>query len=114
MFEIEPDSETKTFTQDEIEGIFKNANMIRAKRKAAEKLSKKEAGVPETKELGTCHCKGKIIEVTIVTHQFNPMTGPLVIGPGSRSQFNKTSHSQCYCASCGLMYNAKVLKGKQI
>jgi len=46
-------------------------------------------------------CKGKIVEV--VTSEFDPMTGPPVVGPGSRRQFKEASKGY-YCEDCGLKY----------
>lgn len=36
-------------------------------------------------------------------HVFDPTTGPLIIGPGSRGQFSK--RTSIYCENCGLEYH---------
>lgn len=46
-------------------------------------------------------CNGMIVEK--VVRRFNPMSGPLIIGPGSRQQFHEVSEG-FYCQDCGLMY----------
>jgi len=57
----------------------------------------------EEKEIvGSCMvCKGDIIKD--VATEFNPMSGPLIIGPGSRQQFSEVLRGY-YCTGCGLKY----------
>lgn len=51
---------------------------------------------------GTCViCGGNIIEKVVT--EFDPETGPPIIGPGSRSQFRRVSKG-FYCQRCGLKY----------
>ena len=56
-------------------------------------------------------CEGEIVEV--IEKEFDPMSGPLIIGPGSRQQFHNVSKGY-HCKKCGLKYAfiPKVKKGK--
>lgn len=59
-------------------------------------------------------CGGEIVEV-IVT-EYNPMTGPPIIGPGSRQQYRDVSKGY-HCKNCGIKYafvpeTEKATKGK--
>lgn len=59
-------------------------------------------GVDADKVLGECRvCKGGIVEKTFI--RFDSMTGPPIIGPGSRQQFKKVSDGY-YCKKCGIKY----------
>ena len=56
----------------------------------------------ETKTDGRCVvCGGEIVEV--VVSEYNPMSGPLIIGPGSVNQFREVSKGY-HCKNCGLKY----------
>lgn len=46
-------------------------------------------------------CRGDVTEK--ISEKFNPMTGPMIIGPGSRSQFY-FAREGLYCQKCGLKY----------
>jgi len=46
-------------------------------------------------------CKSAIVEK--IVSEFDPMSGPLIFGPGSRQQFRKVSKG-FYCKQCGLKY----------
>lgn len=51
---------------------------------------------------GRCRvCKGDITEN--IVRRFNPMSGPMVFGPGSRQQL-VNSHEGYYCTKCGISY----------
>ena len=51
---------------------------------------------------GVCYvCKGKVTET--FSKQFDPSTGPMIIGPGSYSQFRWVS-SGLHCLNCGIKY----------
>jgi len=50
------------------------------------------------------HCKvcdGEIVEV--ITYKYDPKTGPLIIGPGSKQQYRKVRHG-FHCKKCGIVY----------
>jgi hypothetical protein len=51
--------------------------------------------------------------VTTYTSEYNPMSGPITIGPGSRSQFSREEHQECFCENCGSLYKAEVVKKKR-
>jgi hypothetical protein len=60
-----------------------------------------EAPAPTPRE-GVCVvCKGKVTET--YSKVYDPRTGPLIIGPGSRSQYHWQT-SGLSCASCGIKY----------
>jgi predicted RNA-binding Zn-ribbon protein involved in translation (DUF1610 family) len=46
-------------------------------------------------------CGGDIVEE--IVSKFNPIHGPMIIGPGSRQQFHDVSEGY-HCSSCGLKY----------
>jgi len=46
-------------------------------------------------------CKGQIVEM--ITSEFNPKFGSLIIGPGSKEQFHEVSQG-FHCKKCGLKY----------
>jgi len=46
-------------------------------------------------------CGGEIVERR--TREFDPMSGPLIFGPGSRRQF-KVVNKGLHCSKCGLKY----------
>lgn len=79
------------------------------KRKIIETIAKfyeeEEKRAKEDKEPEVCgecfFCGGQIIE-DIVT-EYNPITGPIIFGPGSKNQFRNV-HKGFYCWKCGLMY----------
>ena len=51
---------------------------------------------------GACKvCGGDITEK--IVHEYNPMTGPPIIGPGSRQQYHYVSKG-LYCTQCGVKY----------
>lgn len=51
---------------------------------------------------GKCvFCGGMIVEK--IARKFNPVAGPLIIGPGGKNQFHEVSEG-FYCQHCGLKY----------
>ena len=68
---------------------------------------------PKKETIGTCRCKGKIVLVTTYTSNYNPMSGPIIIGPGSRGQFSRVEHQECFCENCASLYKAEVVKKKR-
>ena len=51
---------------------------------------------------GACKvCGGDVTEK--IVREFNPMTGPPIIGPGSRQQYSYVSKG-LYCKRCGIRY----------
>jgi len=66
-----------------------------------EKEEEKKEEELKSKE-GICRvCKGTIIESTV--YEYDPMTGPPVIGPGYKRQQHKVSKG-FYCEKCGIKY----------
>ena len=84
-------------------------------RKEEEERKKKEVErwKPKKEQIGFCLCRGPIVLLTSYTSEFNPTSGPIIIGPGSRDQFRRVEHQKCFCAGCGLHYEAEVVKKKQ-
>lgn len=72
-----------------------------------------ESSDPKKEDIGTCSCKGKIILLTTYTSQYNPMAGPLIIGPGSQGQFRRVEDKECYCENCGTVYNPEIVKKRR-
>jgi len=64
--------------------------------------SKKGIEMPEEQTDVTCIvCKiGKIVEVK--TEEFDPATSPMIVGPGSRNQFQ--TRTSLHCGICGVVY----------
>lgn len=53
------------------------------------------------KAVDTCSaCKGRVVKET--TSEYNPASGPPIIGPGYRNQCRDVT--SYYCADCGLVY----------
>ena len=51
---------------------------------------------------GQCvFCKGQIVEK--ITIEYDPLTGPLVLGPGGKGQFKEIGNKY-HCRDCGLKY----------
>jgi hypothetical protein len=51
---------------------------------------------------GACKvCGGDVTEK--IVQEYNPMTGPPIIGPGSRQQYRYVSKG-LYCKQCGIRY----------
>ena len=46
-------------------------------------------------------CGGKLVKKT--EREFDPTSGPIIIGPGSRHQYHEVSHGY-HCTNCGLKY----------
>lgn len=46
-------------------------------------------------------CGGEIFQM--IVSEFDPMTGPLIIGPGSKHQFREAS-AGFHCTRCGIKY----------
>lgn len=62
----------------------------------------KKAGKIQEVGKGVCRvCGGDIVEK--IVHEFNPRSGPLIIGPASKEQFHDI-HEGYYCNKCGLKY----------
>ena len=58
--------------------------------------------MPEQPAEGTCVvCNGTVVEKLV--SEFNPASGPLIIGPGSRGQYRNVSKG-FHCTKCGLKY----------
>ena len=56
----------------------------------------------EKKTDGVCVvCEGEIVET--IVNKYDPLTGPPIIGPGSRNQFHDVSEG-FHCKKCGLKY----------
>jgi predicted RNA-binding Zn-ribbon protein involved in translation (DUF1610 family) len=47
-------------------------------------------------------CGGDVVEQE--SSEYDPSTGPMVIGPGSKSQYKRTT--SYFCADCGIVYVA--------
>jgi hypothetical protein len=64
---------------------------------------KEDPNVPKSRFFeGACRvCGGDITED--IVQKFNPMHGPPIFGPGSKSQYYYTSNG-LYCKGCGLKY----------
>ncbi len=54
---------------------------------------------PTGKKCTACH-KGNVVAKTEPV--FDATTGPAIIGPGSRNQYNRVT--SYYCEDCGVMY----------
>lgn len=65
---------------------------------------------PKKESIGTCLCKGDIVLCITYTSEFDPKSGPLIIGPGSRGQFKRLRHQECFCESCGILYKPEIVK----
>lgn len=51
---------------------------------------------------GVCKvCKGDVVEKIVI--KFDPLSGPPIIGPGSKDQYKKVIEG-FYCKNCGLKY----------
>jgi len=60
---------------------------------------------------GACRvCHGDLVEK--IVHEFNPASGPAIIGPGSKGQFRDVSRG-FYCKQCGLKYEFVPDQGKK-
>ena len=59
-----------------------------------------------------CHCSGDVILRTSYSQQYNPASGPMIIGPGSKNQFSMIKHEKSYCSECGLLYDVEIVKKK--
>ena len=58
-------------------------------------MEKKPTGVP-------CRvCSGEIVEV--IVKEYDSKTGPIIIGPGSKTQYRKVSKG-FHCKECGIVY----------
>ncbi|MEK7642405.1 MAG: hypothetical protein AAB392_01280, partial [Patescibacteria group bacterium] len=78
----------KPFSRKKLDEMTKNINESLRKQREEEERREAERWRPKKKQIGTCHCKGKIILVTTYDSEYDPMSGPLIIGPGSRGQFS--------------------------
>ncbi len=97
----------KNLSNEEIEDLMKAVDDVLKRndeKKEAEELKKWE---PKSEKIGNCNCGGEIILITSFIATFNDIFGPLIIGPGSRSQFTRTRQEQCRCQKCGLIYDRK-------
>jgi hypothetical protein len=82
-------------------------------REEEEKRQETERWKPKTEVIGVCHCNGKIVTHTTYTSQYNPMSGSIIIGTASRRQFSRVESMECFCQSCGIVYNADVVKKRK-
>lgn len=89
-----------------------NRIIDKAMKEAAEKMEADQLRKwqPKSEKIGVCTCGGEIRLTTSFIETFNDMFGPLIIGPGSRSQFTKTKQEHCCCQKCGLVYNKKFIE----
>lgn len=79
----------KKMTPEDVKKVFEDL----------EESVKKEDHGP--KVVGECTaCKGNVVEGTY--SEYDPATGPPIIGPGSKHQFK--SIIEYYCKDCGIMY----------
>jgi hypothetical protein len=88
-----------------------NRDLIKAskEREEEERRLESERWKPKMETRGTCSCGGTIILLTTYTSEYNPMTGPLIVGPGSRGQFSRVEEKECFCEDCGLLYNSRIV-----
>lgn len=76
--------------------------MAEADRKVKEKIDRWENKIPPESRVGECKvCKGKVTET--FSKKYDPSTGPMIIGPGSKGQFFWRS-SGLGCEDCGIAY----------
>ena len=84
-------------TPEEIERIFKKAE----KEQEAARRKEEAANAPGVFKTGSrCSCGGDI--VLHREHRYDPSTGPMIFGPGSKNQIRK--YESLYCDACGLKY----------
>lgn len=63
------------------------------------------------KVVDTCSaCKGHVVEET--TSEYDPASGPRIIGPGYKKQCRKVT--SYYCADCGLVYRLPPARMKKL
>jgi hypothetical protein len=74
------------------------------KRQEEEKLQEAERWKPKTEVIGTCRCKGKIVEVTTYGYYLGPSVA------GGHRGISRPEEKECFCQSCGVMYNADIVK----
>ena len=53
-------------------------------------------------------CGGDIVE--LIVNEYNPKTGPPIVGPGSKGQFHEVSKG-FHCESCRLKYADLLIAG---
>lgn len=96
-----PDPETKPkfigptgLTKEQLERIAKEGKEI------AKNLFKPKEII--IKEHGKCRlCDSSVVNDT--TREYNPRSGPPIMGSGSRNQYHEVTHGY-YCSNCGLKY----------
>jgi hypothetical protein len=94
-----------------LDGILKQANKFLRQRRETQRKKEADRYKPKKEEIGRCNCgQGDIVLLTTYTSEFNPMSGPLIIGPGSRQQFRRVGHQECFCTACGAFFNPEIVR----
>ena len=91
--------ELPTLTKEQIKAAIEEG-----KKRAQEAIDRWDGKIcPYKPREGKCRVCGGVVTETY-SKQYDPRSGPMIYGPGSRNQYNWTS-SGLYCQDCGLSYH---------